>query len=338
MPVFGSATFPHPTTSPAIATFPGMGAAQSLLNTQKLSLPANTPVGTRVSVTDGFVVINSGDLDTDTFYGGNGTENSRTKYVASNGSRVAWNPDGGDVGTWVSYNPNGDVIDNTTELSDVVNPWDGTWSASTLTHPAVQELTAPSTAQGGVFVSDFGICKDYGTQLNGKKIFYLFGVDTSDSSNGSVAWSPDIASDWGAGPSSAGFVVVFPGGDFRYYSTSAVPTPDLATNWKNASDDSPASITVSSITQGELDAGVLVAGAGTTNANDVYPITDVSNGKKFYSGLAHLLNLGWFTSWTVNGTNPSSVNNTAFPWQASFNDSATVTRDDVASEANWSVV
>ncbi len=106
--------------------------------------------------------------------------------------------------------------------------------------------------------------------------------------------------------------------------------------WKNSSDDTAAPITTTNVTQGELDAGVTVSGAGTTSANDKYPISGSNLGKEKYTGLAHALDLQWNgTAWKINNANPTGATNSAIPSGSAFNDSATVARNNVAAEGNW---
>lgn len=347
-------------------------AIQSLLNAQKLSLPANTPVGTRVQVTDGFVVsglpnpqLNAAYLPSAREFPllgiSGGTHGGRDYYSTPDGYGICFWDDGGLY--WVidkfddSYAVNG--ITNDTEPWESVNWTDGSGPvAVTLTHPAVQELTAPSTAQGGVFVSggtQDGIHARLTDPVNGKAAYLGLGLDPNNISY-TVTYSSSFITDFTAENDGTGWAIISNVGIFTYYSLSNVATPDLATNWKNASDDSPASITVTSVTQGELDAGVLVAGAGSSAANGVGvgPTRYVDGEDPGTYGIGNLTGdtvRAYFggSAWVIgnpnNFVNYGSAQKKAFPWQITdlaadtgTPPAPTVTRDDVASEPNWNNV
>jgi hypothetical protein len=328
---------------------------QELLNSQKLSLPANTPLGTRVKVTDGFVV--SGTGAPDGFYAPGPTVNGRTSYVWPSGI----DGDGNGQCFWTGIHW---LIQNASQSEsgdDVAAPWlVAIWGdLFTLTHPAVQELTAPSTAQGGVFVSG-------GTQdgiyvvsvavspLNGRNYYLILGTANIDDTHLNWTGLNTINDTLGHGPSSPGWLVSNTNtGDYYYYSLSDTATPDLASNWKNANDDSPASITVSNVTQGELDAGMLVSGAGTEAVNGSFVNRNtILSARPSYGHVANPAilikanDLDDVDVIDINGSTPYATNEAAlfFPWIGTWTTDTgtppapTVTRDDVASEANWSNV
>jgi hypothetical protein len=146
------------------------------------------------------------------------------------------------------------------------------------------------------------------------------------------------------------------------YSTSDVATPDLATNWKLASDDSsvgflalnvawfkatdgaPASITVTSVSLGELYAGLRVTNDGVTNGSSC--VSAPFHGRQYYMGLlgGGSNNMHWDTDFNVwtDDNGAWSTSNVVFPWQGTDNGGghtgATFSRNDVANEANWQVV
>lgn len=336
-------------------------AIQSLTNVQKLSLPANTPVGTQVSVSDGFVVSGAGvganGLPLDDFYAPlqgvtfGGKQVYRAKTLASAGgltNHVIYTG-----ASWLFS----DTPDDTGDYGQIAAegnedyPWQANWSVATptvptLTHPAVQELAAPSTAQGGVFVSggtQDGIYTKRGTTA-GKDYFNLLEA-----------------------PNDLGFSEIFWGGgkwnitdadsEFAYYSTSVVATPDLASNWKNFSDNTPASITVTSVSLGELNAGVTVAGAGTATSNGGFVRNGTRLGFPKYSkdALGRDIKFNIFTApfvvvgWSIDEPDIDSASyraevEEAFPWlpvwilDTGDLPVPTFTRNDVASEANWQLV
>lgn len=319
-----------------VVTGGGDPPIQSLLNAQKLSLPANTPVGTRVQVTDGFVVsglgLVNGDPNADGFYFESGTVNGKPRYVkpgANTGddyNTCYWSPD--DDGYWVIGS---DAWGRATTSSTNNFPWEADFSGYgvTLTHPAVQELTAPSTAQGGVFVSG-------GTQDGVYKTF--------DSQTWALLGTDPLVSDFGVNAilqnqGGHAFTIYGPLGqsdDPLYYSNSAVATPDLVPNtsgaggWKNASDDSPASVTVTSVTQGELDAGF-------KRGSVTYVVNGTDSGRNRYSDVLGIAaNVLWGPDdhqWLDDNAVEINLGNVAFPFQGT--PEVSITEDPVAAEENW---
>lgn len=302
---------------------------QSLTNAQKLALdPVTTPIGKQVSVTDGFVVSGAGTTSFNDFYFASGTSGGRTRYeplsYGSTGNECLWNG----ASSW--------ILSSFYYSDNVAEPWLGTWTKDsdgdppvpTLTHPAIQQLTAPSTAQGGVFVSggtQDGVYTKRG-QWNSKDYFVLLGVhdggDPPDSA-GSIGWILNSLGDFGIGPETPSWIFFDAGFSPLYYSLSNVATPDLATNWKNASDDSPASITVASVTVGQLVSGWKLGSV-------VYQVNGAQNGRNLLSDVLGVApSIGWDTTKWTNGTTNGS-GNTAFPDIG--------TADPVASESNWGPV
>lgn len=368
---------------------------QSLLNAQKLSLAANTAVGTQVSVTDGFVVSGFGDAR-DGFYFPYGAPDGDGSYTylkslpyLGNGSDFICGYKTISGSQWNFGTDNVNYLDGAQAAdANEAFPWQADWSGSTppltLTHPALQQLTTTSTAQGGVFVvggTQEGVYVINGTQ-GGRTNFPLLGVTDARVSWSIDRWSvrdtegapiyyslSDVATPDLAGSDKITMVVngtiYTKRGTFNgksYYndvsqpdstshsaifwssatwhitnllgvdldtSTSAVATPDLATfllgtavtnvAWLNASDDSPASITVTTFTQGQLVSGWKLSTV-------VYQVNGNQNGRNLYSDVLGVApNLGYTTIWT-DGT-AEGVGNTAFPDIG--------TADAVASEVNW---
>lgn len=243
---------------------------QTLTNAQKLSLSPSTPVGTVVHVSDGFVVSGSGSTAINgvlyvaaveaghTFYRKAGTNNAfggQDQFYDDSG----WVIDSGGVALFTS-----------TETGN--NPWDvttwtvssGTLPAPTLTHPAVQTLAAPGrgalSVSGGTLDGTYLV---YGT-FQSKQSYCLSSVLNSRA----IFWDADN-SKWVFTSSDA-----YP--DPIYYSLSDTPTPLTATGWKNASDDTPASITIALT---DPKAGVFVSGGtqdgvwtnnGTVNSKESF--------------------------------------------------------------------
>lgn len=326
---------------PSTCSFPaGQETATTYTNAQKLSLPANTAVGTKVKVSDGFVVSGVGNPDVDGFYYPSGTTiNGKPVYQLvgfDNTHTLNWETGG--VGWYFQW----DAVHG---VDDVAFPWlvttwnDGT--IPTLTHPAVQQLAAPSSAQGGVFVSGGTLDGIYTTMLNdqaGKHRYQLLGVNSDDNIS-NIAWVDDSPF--------LGWKIFSDVGDALYYSLSNVATPDLASNWKNASDDSPASITVTNVSQGELDDGVTVAGAGTSSVNGIIQsLPTGSNGFPAYGDIdgtaSHVTNGADGHWYATSNVNYIATSNAGFPFGLTFTPddgtppAPTVTRNNIASEANWS--
>lgn len=330
MSFLGSASYPSVAHFPSVATHPSSPAFPVgwplLLNVQKLSLPANTAVGIQIAVTDGFVVSGDPQGENGFYYESGEIVNGKPKcvhYPPSADQDIFWDTSGNnwinDLGVFSS--------------SDVAHFWLATDSRTdhdgyTLAHPALQQLTAPATAQGGVFIPNGtwpGVYFIHGSE-NGKDRYELLG-------NGDtlLRWG-DLATAGGSNLGNAWIVHDTAGDGAVYYSLSAVATPDLATNWKNASDDSPASITVATFTQGALNAGLKIS-------STLYVVNGSSNGRNKYSDvLGVATDVTWNGSAWIRGITEVATGNTAFPWDADWSLALiAVVRDDVASESNWEV-
>ena len=301
---------------------------QSLTNADKLLLPANTPVGTRVDVTDGFYLSGFGDV-TDGYWYQEGTLNGKPfyrKHGLINDSSVAY-----DSGRWFIYaGDDGGSVENAASGNEA-SPWLASWPTALFINPAPQILVAPSTALGGVFVSG-GTQDGIYIRLQGapKDRFILLGAVEDFSIFWHVALALWIIADGKSG-------------EALYYSSSNVAAPDLASDWLDTNDN-PASITVTAITLGELNAGVSVAGSAQSSVN-VPHVVDPTGANGFPEGRFYYVpltgnndglsvNVG-FWSWAGD---PGSVDAPAFPWEADWSPNAsvpTVARNDVASEANW---
>lgn len=333
-----------------------------LTNAQKLSLDPATSVGTQVAVSDGFYVSDAGSDEMNGFWFPSGTGfNNTVAYQNAAGGTCFLNED---PNQWSFYTSDGNFYTSaegdTPDTPWLVTLWilggHGANPLPTLTHPAIQRLAAPSTAQGGVFVAggtQNGVYEVDGT-VNGKNKYQLLG-----GSAGSQACY------WFSGGSK--WIIL--NGDPLYYSLEDVATPDLVTVWLKASDDTPAlGLTVTSVTQGELDAGLTVAGAGaadvshTVEVDGYYSVRGGAYGRNFYvmighdvapsGGLPSLFGVYLFADpfpWAISDSEDnagflSSDLNTIFPWGLSWNandsdpPAPTVTRNDVASEANWEAV
>ncbi len=179
----------------------------------------------------------------------------------------------------------------------------------------VYQLAAPDTSQGGVFVSggtQDGVYTDNHTIQNGRASFSILGQPAGNDPQ--FTWNGDDR--W-----------LLNNGDPVYYSLSDVASPDLASNWKNASDDSPASITVTSVSQGDLASGFKIGSV-------TYSVNGNSNGRNQYPDVLGVADaVSWNgTKWVAAATN-INLGNVAFPWQGT--PAVSVVQSNVAAEANW---
>jgi hypothetical protein len=310
-----------------------------VLNDEKLAL-TGISVGQQVRVSDGFVVSGHSVAAANGFY----FYYTATTYLKSlpfldDGSDFRAHHDGT---SWFIGSDNDGTV--SAANGNETYPWEADWSGVgiTLTHPALQQLAAASTTVAGVVVLG-------GTQDGIFLIHYAIGIPPFDRDNDSylLLGNTDFRLRW----TSSMWLLDDIDDNHYYYSLSDVATPDLALNWKNAADDTPASITVATVTQGELDAGVTVAGAGTSAANGAYDVRNSYDGRQHYNFVGQptdfdarsILNGAGF--WVVNDTEGSAyyiaTSGSAFPWGQTFDVGAgdppapTVTRNDIASEANW---
>ncbi len=297
-------------------------------NAGKLSLDPATPIGQIVRISDGFVASGFGDAR-DGFYFllvGIAPPPNPNVFIKT----YPYTGDGTDIraysdGTWHIGNDALGYADATS--SGGTNPWDKTYSGLALVSPVVQELTSPSTAQGGVFVvidgTNNGVYTKRGTS-NGKDYFNLLGSADSPSAS-AIAWTTPILDTVWTLLDSGGLVIDTAVGD--------TTTPDSAT-W--------ALSTVTSVTEGELAAGFNVG----DGSNGLCVVNGSSNGRNSYLTITGgesdaviswdpALNHGdgeWFSTFTPGDIN---LGNVAFPWQGTPEVDAI--RNDVGAEANWEV-
>jgi hypothetical protein len=325
-------------------------------NAEKLQLATSTPIGQKVRVSDGFYVSGTGS-ELDGFYVKFPTQfNEFDQYVQpggregndNNGPSLALiRGSGGDLWQFIGTDGDWHIASD-----EAVEPWNVTtwtprsgYSAPTLTHPAVQELKAASTSQTAVFVSGAGTRETNGIYTmrgvnDGKPYFVLLGAEDD---LGVPIFSRTNIIYWDAGGATWLMIGSDNGAGSPYTSTDDVAFPWLAT-WVVTDGDAPVP-TLTPIFQGELDAGVTVAGAGTNSDNGTYLVTGAENGIPIYQKSA--LQISFFDGglWlSTDGGFPVDYAGDAtpkLPWQSSWsvNDGAApapiVSRDDVASEANW---
>jgi hypothetical protein len=376
--------FPASASFPTTATFPFGGL--TLTNIQKLSLPANTPVGTDAIIIDAIRVPAFLDDNPLAIYRPLGTENGKNSYKRFPAQINT--DDGTDLNARIYYSTGDNAWgwsfggnDQFAATGNEATPIEADWSPVApefITNPVLQELSAASVAVAGYFVSGAnagsgeGIYTTRGTSTadypesdsEGRHYYVTIAnnVGTPDADVSSLVWN--FTSAVGGGPpqgiqkwvlyDSSGFAIV--------YSLSDVATPDLASNWKNASDNSPASITVTSVTQGKLDAGAQVTGAGTSSYNGPYSNRGISGSKAwfFYNKVgeattdpddvppAHCIARDE-DEWIINGVvgvSGYATEDDPNPYWFPFDDpvyvlqsgsapAPVVTRNDICAEANW---
>jgi hypothetical protein len=214
----------------------------------------------------------------------------------------------------------------------LVTAWDdisSTGGAPTVTaqimHPAVFVSGAGTSEANGIYVA-IGI-------YNGRQRFLLLGAtDNGAESSSEIFWSSGDAA----------WYIVLDGGTNAYANAADVPFPWTGALNVQGGGDSPAP-TLSLITQGELVAGVTVAGAGNESINRAFSNhgPDSANARPFYEyvdasdDIISPASSVWIVPGYLSSTRPT------FPWLATYSidDGAppapTVSRNDVAAEANW---
>lgn len=185
------------------------------------------------------------------------------------------------------------------------------------------QYNAASTAQGGVFVSggtQDGVYTKRGT-ANDRDSFNLIGTADCPDCGMAVYWGGVWA------------IKNEDDGGLKYYSLSDVATPDLATDWLDASDDTPAAISVASVSSGKLAAGV-------TKGAAIFALGLPANGRNTYEDVGGIMDgIHWESDLMLWRAGDDAVGNTAFPWEADWSAiPVTVTRNDIASESNWTTV
>lgn len=243
---------------------------------------------------------------------------------------VSW-----DGSIWVIYNAAGQLQYQSTD--DVAYPWlvttwtlvNGANPVPTTAHIASKNalLTcafvslAGTAAANGIYTERPG----QGELVTGRKVYNLLGqVDDFHA----YSIYPGAVTKWRITDS---------GGTILYTSTDNVQYPWQVTTWVAVAvplEDLPV---VVSKNQGQADAGCLVTGAGTGDANQSFKNNGAGTKTKYdYIGLFNSgIDLKWNPSWQTNGGDPSSSDDTAFPFEATFNDAAVITRNDIASESSW---
>lgn len=296
---------------------------QSLTNTQKLSLSPSTPVGTQVSVSDGFVVsgVNTGPLDfppNGLFASLNVTVNGKPSYEAKfptdnattlhyfffySTDQVAW------IFSDAATEGLGDEIAAVTGNENF--PWLATWTdqgfdgnPSFVPPPILQQLATPDTTLNGVFVDTVGLFQEAG--MNSGKSYYQQ-INTSINAGPLDRAISNDGSRWDRFNSSSS----------QEHTSNNPSKPWDGTGWTNVF--TPVSLTSrNGLTRGGV---TYYVPAG---------IDHLQNNRFLYRDLAGVApDIAWDgTKWT-DGTHNGS-GNTAFPDIG--------TEDPVASEANWSVV
>jgi hypothetical protein len=198
--------------------------------------------------------------------------------------------------------------------------------------PVVYRLKAPSTAPGGVFVS--------GGAADG---IYVFTTADSYIKLGTEFSPHEIY--WNG----LNWVINSYGGSTVYYSNDNVGSPDLVQNWLDASDNNPVSISVISVTKGEMDAGLTVSGAGSGFVNGPMPKSaNVESARYGYGSDRRIMHFGGFWNLVddqLAATAYVAESESAFPWPGlgwllvdGDAPAPAVSRNDIAAPANWEIV
>lgn len=214
------------------------------------------------------------------------------------------------------------------------------WLAAGLSGPK-QILTIPSISYAGISIVGLGVQTGIYTKrgtFNGKNFYNRLGFpnDTSAATGVYVVeWSNNR---WN----------VYDGvGSVFYYSLSVVALPEFATNWLNASDNTPANIIITEVLQGKLDAGLFLEGAGTLDINGSYPKLGISKARLTYTKqnefTVQLTNFS--NGWEIANSNYDTNGiQSAFPFETEWVEAGgtppapIVSRNDIASEANWNTL
>jgi hypothetical protein len=205
------------------------------------------------------------------------------------------------------------------------------WSADEASLPTptvtpyqlLEQYNAPDENITAVFVPGHGIYTERG-EHQGQPYYNLLG-ESSD------AFINSLTAD------ANGFYYLADGGGSELFSTtapSAVPWGDI---WQNSI------IIPTPITQGELDAGVTVSGAGQPDVNGNFTANVTVSGGPIYpeNGIVSKTSI-----WNVYGYgDPYEGGSGAFPWESTFavagnavSPAPTVTRNDLASLASWTQI
>ena len=227
---------------------------------------------------------------------------------------------------WKIADLTGFVLEQST-AQDTATPDLATWPTDTVTYLRYQP-------QGGVFVAGGTQDGVYSKRANftgsGKDDFVLLGLP--DSQQGNIEWVSFFESTGTGGYNGSAFIFRDAGSNPLYYSASNVATPDLASNWKNDADDTPASITVTSLTQGDLAAGFKIDSV-------TYQLNGNQNGRGKYSDVLSVADsvvwdgLGWKYYNGAEWGSDINIGNVAFPWQGT--PEVSITKSNPAAEANW---
>jgi hypothetical protein len=211
----------------------------------------------------------------------------------------------------------------------------------------IEQYTGPDLTVAAVFVTGAGSLSANGiyaqTSTSNDKPFYTkIGDGNLTISWGGGAWH--IRDDTS---------------DDLYISEEDVAFPWLVIAWTLVNDGVEPSPALSSVTQGELDAGCTVAGAGSSDADGKYTKRGNYLSRPFYNKIGHatttpavdtLTSVVWwdndnFVLKISDGSSKYQENaDSALPWigvwegQPVDDPAPTVTRNDIASDANWEVV
>lgn len=158
--------------------------------------------------------------------------------------------------------------------------------------------------------------------------FYYNLLGQSDSRNNSVIIYKNLG-----GVLGFGWGVFDSANNLLYYSIQNPPSPWEVETWITLMGTGTLGGNLSSITNGEMHAGVTLAGGAK---DGIYKVTGAQDAKNIYTSLADGFVLLDPTTWLVDGGNPQTGEYTAFPWQVvEWSDATIATQNDIAVPGNW---
>lgn len=301
----------------------------SLTNAEKLSLSTSTPVGTKVQVTDGFVVSNY--FSYSVFLIPIGIQNGKTLYSTtdwqevinqgSGGIAIFYDGRGWNVGN-LEQGPNG-ITDVYLPDGDEDYPWQVIVPENypIITHPAVQELASPGSKSilvngAGTNAANGIYTKRGSTDIDGILRNYYVKIGSQDyTESDAISWNGSQWSIWDTDGNIGSY----------YFSSDDVDSPVDAVWETTNGDDPPPTLSINP------NVAVFVSGAGTIEANGIYIESGILNAKPRYTLLGHdptVLDYGvmWENDrWLIYDTYGGdalygSSDDVAYPWLAIFTD------------------
>lgn len=269
--------------------------------------------------------------------------NGKPRFMMSNNKTILFIQWDGE--RWALYNANTD-IDIIFSSSDVATPdlatdWKKLFSITVINAPGTESTLNGEWTRRGIYNG-----KPYYRKVEDESI----GDPFSNANERFIFW---LSGSWRMKRT----------GEFTaYVSYEDTTSPDLVTTWfiEETSETStptvsltPASVTITSVSEGELNAGATITDAGSQIVNKIYISNGQNEGRPHRTSLDGLSSITWVNYWKVlseGDANYEDINinldNFANPWEvnqwtnadAGVNPPPTVVRNDVASEKNWKIL